>query len=173
MLIFAFLLSCFALILQGILLPKLSILAFAPFLALSILRKNLKEALKLAVLAGCMMDLVSSDPFGLHAINYTLISALFFRMKNHFLADEPFHLSIFTGFISASSSALQLTLLFLFDRRVPFDGKWILTDFLGMGLIDAFFAFIWFAAPLALVYKLNGMWKLFWLKRKNRTQTSP
>ena len=172
MLIFAFLLSSIALILQCVLLPQISILAFSPFLALVILRTTLHKALALSMIAGMLMDLVSNDPIGVHALNYVLVAALFFRVKKHFLHDEPFHLSLFTAIISSSSTIFALGLLFLFDRRVPVEGRWILADFLGMPVIDGLYAFVWFAAPLSLFSKCKKMWELYWLKRQKISRTS-
>lgn len=172
MLIIAFALAAIALILQGILVPRLAILAFAPFLALVIMRCKQRRALWLSVLAGSLIDLLSDDPMGLHALNYTLITALLFPFRKHFLYDHPLHLSLFTGLISVMSTILQLILLFLFDRRVPFEGKWVFADLVGMPAIDALYAFVWFAAPLSFFDKLRRMWVLFWLKRKNPSPIS-
>lgn len=172
MLIFAFLLSLLALILQGIALPHIALLAFAPFLSLSILRCEMGKALWFSALAGVLMDLASSDPIGIHALNYVLVSALLFRFKKHFLYEEPFHLSLLSALVSSVSTGLQLILLFLFDRRVPIEGKWIFLDLVGMPVIDGLFAFVWFAAPLSLIHQLKKMWDLFWLKRKNPSRTS-
>ena len=168
----AFLLALIALALQGILVPRLAILAFAPFLALATLRCKHKQALWLSVLSGAVIDLLSDDPMGLHALNYTLITALLFPFRKHFLYDQPLHLSLFTGLISVLSTILQLALLFLFDRRVPFEGKWVFADLVGMPVIDALYAFVWFAAPLTLFDKMKRMWVLFWLKRKHLSRTS-
>ncbi len=172
MLIIAFLLSTIALILQGILFPQITILAFSPFLALVVLRSSFTQALWLSAMAGTLMDLISNDPMGMHALNYVIVSALFFRVKNHFLYDEPFHLSLFTVIVSITSTILQFLLLFLFDRRIPLEGRWVIADFLGMPAIDGLVAYVWFAAPLALFAKCKKMWDLFWLKRKRISRTS-
>lgn len=166
MLILCFLLSLFALILQMTLIPQIALLPFCPFLSLAILRASSTHALWLSSLSGALMDLVSSDPMGVHALSYTLTSSLLFRFKKHFLSEEPFHLSLFSALFSFISTFLTLWLLFLFDRRVEIQGRWILTDFIGMPIIDALFAFVWFAAPLVLFSKLKKMWNLFWLRRK-------
>lgn len=172
MVIIAFILATIALILQGLLLPRIAILAFAPFLALAMMRCKMKRTLWLSALAGIIGDLLSDDPMGLHALNYVIVTGLLFRVRKHFLYDQPFHLSLYTAFISSLSSALQIVLLFLFDRRVPFDGRWIFADLIGMPVIDALYAFVWFAAPLSLFDKMKRMWVLFWLKRKNLSRTS-
>lgn len=172
MLGFAFLLGLAAWILQGIWLPRLSILAFAPFVAYATLRADTFRALFWSLLAGMAVDLTCEDPMGLHALNYVLTGALLSRIKTHFSYDETLHLSLFSGLASFLSTLLQLCLLFLFDRRIPFGGKWIFTDLIGMPVIDALYAFVWLAAPLALAEKIHRAWVLFWLKKKNPSLTS-
>jgi rod shape-determining protein MreD len=172
MLIFAFVLALIALVLQGIIVPHISILAFAPFLAFALIRSPLTQALFLSVLAGAIMDLLSEDPMGVHALNYVLVTAIFFRFRKHFSSDQALHLSVLTGVISSFSTLLQWFLLFLFDRRVPFAGEWVFSDLIGMPVIDALYAFVWFAAPLTVAKKFHRMWVLFWLKKKNPSLTS-
>lgn len=172
MFLFAFALGFIALIFQGILVPHLSILAFAPFIGLATLRCNLIRALWCSAAAGCVVDLFSDDPMGLHALNYVVMASLLFRIRKHFSYDQPLHLSLFTGLISIGSTLLQLLLLFLFDRRVPFGGKWVFADLVGMPVIDALYAFVWFTAPMSLFDKLRRMWVLFWLKRKSHSPIS-
>jgi rod shape-determining protein MreD len=173
MLTIAFFLALTALLLQGVMIPKLAILAFAPFLALVLMKSRWIRALSFSALAGCLLDLLSDDPMGLHAINYTAIMMLLFRFRGRFDAEQPLHLCLVTALISLLSTLLQLTLLFLFDRRVPFGGRWIFADLVGMPVIDALYAFVWFAAPLSFCEWVRKLWVLFWLKRKNRSLTSP
>jgi rod shape-determining protein MreD len=137
---------------------------------------SLPRVLWLSALAGCVVDLFSDHPIGLHALNYTICASLLSRFRRHVSSSEPLHLSLFTGIYSFVSTILLLILLFLFDRRVPFDGKWIFTDIVGMPVMDAVYAFVWFAAPLALIEKLRRIgrrwWMTVWLKRKNLSPTS-
>lgn len=172
MLILSFLLSLFALILQMTLIPQIALLPFCPFLSLAILRSSSAKALWLSCLSGAILDLASSDPMGVYALGATLTTFVLFRFKNHFLSEDPFHISVFSALFSFTTTFLTLLLLFLFDRRVEIQGRWVLTDFIGMPLIDALFAFVWFAAPLVLFSKLKKMWDLFWLRRKKISRTS-
>lgn len=172
MLIIAFVLALSALILQGIVIPKLTLLAFAPYLALALMRLPWMRALWMSALAGCFLDLLSEDPMGMHALNYTTVTALLFRFRKPFSPEQPFHVSLITAGFSFLSTLLQGFLLFLFDRRIPFSGKWVFADLIGMPLIDALYAFVWFAAPLALCDWVRNSWVLFWLKRKNPSLTS-
>ncbi|HSX27040.1 MAG TPA: hypothetical protein VLE89_08575 [Chlamydiales bacterium] len=172
MLIFAFILATVAVILQGILQPFLPILAYAPFLALATLRAPLVRALWMSAAAGAVMDLLSDHPFGLHALNYAITTAILYRIRNRFSYDQSLHFSFFSALVSAISTLLHLILLFLFDRRVPFSGKWFFIDWGGIVAIDALYAFVWFAAPIALFERLHRLWGIYWLKRKNPSLTS-
>jgi len=177
MLISAFLLGTIALFIQCFFPPLIPLLAYAPFLALVILRTTMQRSLWAAAAAGAILDLISDDPMGIHALNYTLTVFLLYPYRSRFLYDQPFHFSLVTALISIFSTLIQLALLFLFDRRVPFNGKWLLADILGMPVLDALYAFVWFSAPLALFKWTRRMWrqkwKLFWFKKKNPSQDSP
>jgi cell shape-determining protein MreD len=157
-----FTLSSIALILQSLLLPHLTLFAFAPWIAFVILTSSFKKTLYLSALSGIFIDLLVSDPSGVHAINHTLTAACLYPFRNWFFSQNPIHLSLFTIPCSFFSTLLQMFLLFLFDRRIPFAGKWILVDVLGMPLVDGVYALLWIAAPL----KLSHYWSLSWTHLK-------
>lgn len=166
MLIIAFLLGTITLFLQSILFPHFVLLAFAPWIALVVLYCPSPKCLYLACLSGIFIDLITDDPMGIHALNYTIIAWFLMRYKRYFLYDQPFHLSLFTLLVSFCSTLLQLFLLFLFDRRIPFAGQWAFGDLVFMPVADAIYAFLWFAWPLRLInhgstYWLNIKKKLF------------
>lgn len=171
MLVFAFLLATSMALLQGIFLPELSLFAYAPWIALVTLCRPLPRALWLSLFAGLCLDLLSDHPFGLHAIAYTATSTLLFRLKKHFLAERPLHLSLFSTLVSWVSTLFELFLLFLFDTRVPFHGKWIFSELVAMPFLDGIYALAWFAGPLFLFTKVRKFWLLFWIKRKNPSLT--
>ena len=148
MLIFAFLLGTIALFFQSVLSPPFILLTYAPWIALCTLSYPIPKSLYLACLAGCVMDLLSENPMGIHALNYTLIAFFLSRWRSYFSSQNPFHLSFFTLLASFFSTLLQLFLLFLFDTRIPFTGQWILGDLLIMPALDALYALIWFSLPL-------------------------
>lgn len=173
MLTFSFFLALVALVFQCLYTPRIAILAFAPFLAISTLKTDLNRALWIAAFCGGLIDLLSEDPMGIHALNYVLIVAVLFRHRRHFYHDVPFHLCILTALFSLLSTLLQMGLLFLFDRRMPFSGKWVFSDLIGMPVIDALYAFVWFAAPILFAEKLRTIWTVFWLRKKNRSPISP
>ena len=167
MLFFAYLLAAIALWLKCTLLPQIPLIPFAPFLALSSLRCPLDKAIGCSVVAGIGVDLLSSDPLGVHALTYSLATALCYRLRNLFSAEAPSQYAMFTGLISAALTLVHILLLFLFDRRVPFCGLWWITDWAVLPIVDAVYALIWFAGPLALMQTIYRRWVIFWLKRKN------
>ena len=162
MLIFAFALGTIALLFQSALFPHFTLLAYAPWIALATLFCPVPKSLWLSAAAGAAIDLLSDDPIGLHALNYAATAALLFRYRKHFLHDNPLHLGLFTLLVSFTSTLLQLFLLFLFDRRVPFAGEWIFVDLVAMPIADAIYALIWFAAPLVLYTKLRRHGSMYW-----------
>jgi rod shape-determining protein MreD len=164
MLFLAFLLASFALFLQSILSPKIGVLAFAPFLSIAILRSSFTKALYLSAFTGGLLDLLSNDPMGLHALNYCLVTAFTFRVRKHLSYEQPLHLSLFTGLLSFLSTLLQLVLLFLFDKKIPFKGGFVLIDLFAMPILDILYAFVWFAAPLVLFEKLYNKTKQLWIR---------
>lgn len=168
MIILSFILSLTALFLKITIYPGLELAPFIPFLAILSLVKPFKKALPLATLAGFIIDLLSSDPLGIHALNYTLCILICFRCRSLFSTESPLQLGLYTALYSFVSTQLQIALLFLFDRRVEFLGKWWLVQWLSLPVIDAVYAMIWFAGPLALVRFLHKTWTIYWLKKNDQ-----
>lgn len=159
---YAFLAGSVALLLQSVLFIPFTLLSFAPYIALVLLSSPLSKTLRFSAIAGSIVDILSDDPLGVHALNYTLTAALLFRFRKHFFYENPLHFSLFTIAISFISTLLQLLLLFLFDRRIPFAGKWILGDLIAMPMADGIYALIWFSAPLAIFNILRRHWSPSW-----------
>lgn len=171
MVLFSYCLSVAALWLQSTLYPQLPLLAFSPFLTLVSLRCSVDKALIFSSLAGLIIDLLSNDPFGLHALTYCLATAACYRLKNLFSAEIPIQLALFTALLSAAATLIHILLLFLFDRRVPFCGIWWISDWTLLPIVDAFYALIWFAGPLSMFQTLRRYWVIYWLKKKNPSLT--
>jgi len=168
MILLSFLLSLVPFALQVFLYgPTLPILPFIPFIVLCLLLKPLSQTLFLSGATGLLVDLISSDPFGIHALNHTLTAALGLRGRLFFSAESPLQLSLYTAICSFISTGLQIALLFLFDRRITFQGKWWVTEWAILPLLDALYAFLWFAGPLALFRIAHRFWAIYWLKKKN------
>ena len=118
MIIFAFLLSLMALFLKITTFPDLPILPFIPLLAILSLLRPFSKTILLATLSGFIVDLLSSDPLGIHALNYALCTLICFRFRTLFSSESPLQLGLYTILYSFASTQLQIALLFLFDRRV-------------------------------------------------------
>lgn len=171
MIAFAFCLATAVALFQGILFPGFCLFAYAPWIALVNLRCHFVRAIWLSAMAGVCLDLLSDHPFGVHGIAYVGTSLLLFRFRKHLLAEKPLHLGLYSAFVSWTATLLLLFLLFLFDRRIPFAGRWVLADLFTMPLVDGLYALVWFSGPLALFVKLRRQWGLFWLRRKSPSHT--
>ncbi len=166
MTLFAFLLSTIVFSLQSTLYPELPVLAFAPFLALVCLLRKFSHAVLFSTIAGLLLDLFSQEKFGFHALVYASVSALCFRWKKRFSVETPMQFSMYTALVSLVCTTLHITLLFLFDRRIPFPGRWWMTEWLCLPLFDGAYALLWFTGPLALYRELRRQWAIYWLKKQ-------
>ena len=132
----------------GALFPSVRILAFAPFLTMTYSRLNLTKSLWVAAFSGLIIDLLSSSlPFGIHSLDYTLVTLLLHRYRNYFV-DKPIGLASFTWIFSLLSTAIQTVLFLLFGTKLPFTLQGTITDFLAFPLFDALYAFLGFSCPM-------------------------
>lgn len=161
----AFLLAASMAVFQSALFPGIVLLSFAPFAALASMRCSLPAALWLAALGGTTSDLLSADPFGIHAISMSAAAALSYPFRRLFFQGEQLQLCFFTAIYSAIFTPALVIILFLFDRRAPFGGQWSFLDFATMPLIDAAYAFFWFAGPLLFFEWAKRQWKEWRLRR--------
>jgi rod shape-determining protein MreD len=172
LLVFSFFLAVTGFFFQ-LLLPSLPPFSpYIPWIAYVLLKSPLHKALWLAAFVGLLVDLFSDHPFGTHPISYVLSAACGYRIANRFSADSPLHLAIYSSLISLLSILFHLFLLFLFDRRVPFSGKWAIGEFIGLSLVDGIYALIWFAWPGRAALFLKRHWTVFWLKRNHTSTTT-
>ncbi|MBS0653099.1 MAG: hypothetical protein JSR39_06160 [Verrucomicrobia bacterium] len=145
--------------------PNIRLLAFAPFFALVYNRKSFVSSLWIATLCGICVDLLCSQlKFGLYALNYCLTTVFIYKQKKHFFEDKPIALCLFTALVSCASTFLQLMLTYAFDKGLPFTWKLALSDLVGMPIIDAIYAFVWFSCPMqfyTFVQKggLRALWR--------------
>lgn len=163
---FSFFFSVSLLFLEGIFIPKLSLFAFAPFLALIILKEPFMKTLLWAAFSGAIVDLFSDDPFGGFALNFCFIAFVLWQGKRFFSHENPFHWSFFTALVSLLVTLFQIFLLFLFDRRIPIEREYLLSQLLGMPALDALYALVCFAIPYAVFKKIKRWWLPFWLEKK-------
>ena len=167
-----FLIALFFTLFYQSLFPTIRILAFAPFLAIAYGRLQLTASLWAAALSGLMIDLLSSSlPFGIHSLNYALVTLLLHRYR-HYFVDKPIGLASFTWVFSLFSTGLQKALFLLFGIELPFTLQGVITDFLATPFLDALYAFLAFSCPIILYLSLRKLWFRFLFlreetKRKN------
>lgn len=166
-LIIPFCLALFAALFATVFFPHSRILSFAPFLAIVYMRKNFATSLWIAALCGLILDLLSSQlRFGLYSLNFCLTTLLVYHQKRHFFDDKPLALSLFTALISCISSAVLLFLVCIFDKTFPFNWTLIVSDLIGMSIIDAIYAFFWFTCLIKLYYQVRERgWRIFLFKK--------
>jgi cell shape-determining protein MreD len=147
---------------SSIFFPSFRLIAFAPFLAIAFQRLSLLRSLWTAALVGLLVDLMSpSFRFGLFSLAYSLTAWIAYRQKSLFFEDKPLALFFYTTFISCLASAVQLSLLLLSSSRLPIDFASLVTDLVGMPLVDGLYAFFWFTCPLQVYTHARKKWKRF------------
>lgn len=146
-----FLIACVMALLEGALFPELRLLPFAPFLALAYYRLSFPSALWAALGTGLLFDLMTAEMrFGLYALNFLLVTTIFYHQKKHFFEDKSLAFSLYTALISLGSTLL----LFPF-HDLAFSLPSLISDLIIMPLIDGLYAFLWFTTPVKLYKYLN------------------
>lgn len=159
-----FLLALFVALFRTAFLPSLSLMAFAPYLAILFQRKTFLTSLWIAFGCGLICDLLTSqNPFGLCALNFVLTTLLLHSQKRHFFEDRSLTLCVFTFCISSLSTLIQLLLFVMIGQPIGFSAPLILTDLLIMPLFDALYAAVWFIGPMKLYeyIRKQGLKKIF------------
>jgi rod shape-determining protein MreD len=128
---------------------------------------NFPKAVLLSCAAGLSLDLLSQEYLGLHAMTYSAAAALCFRWRRRFSIEIPTQFAFYTAIFSFSCTLLQIALLFLFDRRIPFPGRWWMSEWLCLPLFDGVYALLWFTGPLSLYREIRRRWVVYWLKKKS------
>lgn len=156
-LIVPFLLALTAALFSNVFIPIVPLFAFAPFLAVVIMRKTLFVSLWLALLCGLIIDLVNTESrFGWYAMCYTATLFLVYPQRRHFFDDKPSALALLTAIISAVCTGIQLMLLFGIRKKLPFSWGLVFTDLIGMSFLDALYAFVWFTCSLILFQRIKS-----------------
>ncbi len=137
--------------------PLHRLMFFAPFLILVYYQKPYAKALQYSFFAGLIIDIFSSPArFGLHALNYTLTTALIYHQRRNLFNDNLMTMPIMTYLFSSLSTVIELILLYIFLKPVAFSFSFILSDLIFMPFFDACFSFCWFVIP-SLLFKRNRL----------------
>jgi rod shape-determining protein MreD len=128
--------------------PSFRLMFFAPLIIISYYQKTFLGALNLSLIAGLIIDLFTSPlRFGIHALNYTLTTALIYKQKKNFFADSPTTLPLMTFIFSILSTLIHILLLSIFTKPLTLSPAWFFSDLAFMPALDALFAFTWFIVP--------------------------
>lgn len=145
--------------------PLFPVLPFSPYLAILYRRSEWIKALWVSALCGFVLDLLSTSPFGLHALQMLLVTLLLYRLRIYFV-DKPIGLASYTALISLAWTLLSRFSLILYDSSLPFTFKGLITDFILMPLGDALYAFLFFSCPFILYQLLRKLYFHFLFLKK-------
>ena len=128
--------------------PHLKLTFFAPFLIIQFYRSPLYVCLWQAFLCGFIIDLLSTDtPLGAYAFAYTLTSAILFTAKQQFFEDQLMTYPALTALFGSLSSALLMLTLTATGQGLIIGWQTLLTDLIGMPLLDGIYAALCFTLP--------------------------
>ena len=144
--------------------PLVFFSAFVPILSINILSLNKEKALWIAFASGLLVDFFTSTKMGIWPLNFCLCTLILFRFKSHFYKDKFLHVGMFAAIFSSLSSILHAIISFLFNSKIPFSGRWMITDCIIMPIIDGAYTIAWFFISFWLYDQTKS--KLFLLKAK-------
>lgn len=152
----AFVLSLIVVLFGSVFFSTIRIFAFAPFLALVLMRLNFLKSLWIAAIIGMIIDLLSVETrFGMYSVIYSLTVLLIYRQKKHFFADKPLALALYTAVISITSGSIELSFLYVFGTKMQVNLPLILCDVFALSLLDALYAFLCFTCPIQVYQYLQ------------------
>ena len=122
------------------------VLHFSPYLAILFRCSGRIKALWISALCGFILDLLSTSPFGLHALKMLLVTIFLYRFRIYFI-DKPIGLASYTTLISFVSTLISRLSLIFYDLALPLTFKGLMTDFILMPLTDALYALLFFSYP--------------------------
>ncbi|KAF3361644.1 Uncharacterized protein PHSC3_001767 [Chlamydiales bacterium STE3] len=140
----AFILTLFS----PILFPHLKLLYFIPFIVRLFYVKTYATTLLFSCLCGLILDLFSAHVrFGIHAVSYSLSSALLYSQRRNFFEDSLSTLPGLTFLYSIVNSVIQLLFLIIFEKGVTISPEFVMIDLLLLPFLDALYAFIFVSIP--------------------------
>lgn len=144
----AFLLALLPTLFMPALFPGLRFFFFVPFLIILFYQKKLVVCLWASLLAGLLLDLLSSHSrLGIYAFAYVCTTLVLYRYKRHFFADSLSTLPLMTFFFSALTSFMQLLLIYTFEKKIQLGFEWWITDLIVYPIGDAVYGFCIYIVP--------------------------
>lgn len=146
---------------------------FSPYLAILYRRSSFIKSLWVAAFCGLLVDLLTDRPFGLHALNLTVVTFFFYRLRVYFV-DKPIGLASYTAILSLSITLISWILFSLCGQNLPLTFKGITTDFFVMPLADSLYGVLCFSLPLSL-YRLgkNLYYRFLLMHEESKKGASP
>lgn len=151
-----FLLALTATLLSSAVLPKLHLIYFAPFLAYILVETPLHHILWQMLLCGLCSDLLSSTPFGVQSVCYTLSALALFKVRKFFSYNFA-SISLYTMLIATVFTLFYLIVAAVLGCGPKISLQSLLSDFLLMPIFDGIYAFIWFFCPLKAIDAIRGL----------------
>lgn len=131
--------------------PLIRLCPFCPFFAIAYHRLTLVKSLWLSLGCGLILDLLSSQMhFGTYSLAYFLTTTILYQQKRHFFEEKPSALCLFSAVISSVSSLVLLLIAYGFDKQITISLALFISEVVIMPVLDAAYAFIWFACPIKL-----------------------
>lgn len=151
-LILPFLYTLFLALSLPTLLPQLHIFYFAPLIVISFYHIPKLSALRVALLCGWIVDLLSaSTPFGFYALVYTIVAFLLYPMRLYFFEDSLSTWPIMTALFSVGVAIVSVCVAWILGEGIALSWGWFRADLFGMPLVDAAYAFVAFTLPAWLL----------------------
>ena len=143
--VFGFILSLILTLAFPAIAPSCKLNFFAPFLAMSFYKNSFQGSLGWSAASGLVMDLLSSHShLGLHALNYVLATSVMYPQKQNFFQEKLSTIPSLTFLFSAISTAIQASLLYIFETGIRVSFTWAATDLIAYPGLDAFYGFMIF-----------------------------
>lgn len=141
---------------------KVKLIPFAPFLVFAVLRQPFAAMLRSALLCGICMDILTIQfRFGIHALGYCLAGLTAYAFRRYFFEDKPIAIALFTAWISAALTMIELMLSWAFDQGIPIRWNVIATDICLLPFADGLYALVGFVLPV-YAYQ-SGLFKKIFL----------
>lgn len=139
-----------------------SLIFFAPFLILSFYKCRQLTCLWWALVCGLVIDLLCSHSrFGIHALNYCLITQLLYPQQRHFFVDHLTTLPLMTFFFAILSTFLHVLLSYIFGEEIQLSSEWLKHHLFLFAIHNSFYAVLAFTIPSFLLPKLRRQRHLY------------
>ena len=150
--------------------PSTHLVFLAPFLIISLYKYPLISALWRALGCGLLFDLLSSTPlFGQTALIYSLATLFLFPQRLNFFEDKLSTLPLMTGLFSLLTTLLNGFLLFFIGRPLNLHWPMVITDFIGMSMIDGVYGLLLFTLPFQIYTFFSKIILHDYLRKKDRS----